>query len=76
MNLADGNSTAAIIGEKCPYAPLTLVFPVLPSVATATPIAVFTGITRRIAISPHTHALPRTLFDRARQKRGPPSHFA
>lgn len=61
------------IREKCPYSPAALSAVVLPSFAPPAAAAIFAGVMRHTAVSPQTDALRRISFDRARQKRGPPS---
>jgi hypothetical protein len=64
------------IREKCPYSPVAVSIVVLPSFAPSPAAAIFAGVMRHTAVSPQTDALRRISFDRARQKRGPPSLLA
>lgn len=71
-----GNTGAAAIREKCPYSPAALSVVVLPTFAPTTAAAIFAGVQQHGSIAPQTEARRRISFDRARQKRGPPSLLA
>jgi hypothetical protein len=67
---------AIAIREKCPYSPAALSVVVLPTFAPPAAAAIFAGVMRHVSVSPQADALRRISFDRARQKRGPPSLLA
>jgi hypothetical protein len=71
-----GDKGAGAIREKCPYSPAALSIVVLPSFAPSTSAAIFAGVVRHASVAPQTEARRRISFDRARQKRGPPSLLA
>ncbi|GGG93190.1 hypothetical protein [Silvibacterium dinghuense] len=62
-----------IISEKCPYMPAALSIIVLPSFQPSTAAAIYAGVQQHASITPQTEAQQRISYDRARQKRGPPS---
>ena len=61
------------VREKCPYSPAALAVVVLPSFAPTTAAAIYAGVVQHASVSPQTDARRRISYDRARQKRGPPS---
>lgn len=63
------------IREKCPYSIAPPAVLVVRSFAPSTAASVFAGITRHPAAIPQVEAQLRVSFDRARQKRGPPSQI-
>lgn len=64
------------VADKCPYSIAPPAILVLPSFTPPTAASVFAGITRHPAIAAQSEAQRRISFDRARQKRGPPSRIA
>jgi len=64
------------VREKCPYSPAALTIVVLPSFAPTTASAIYAGVVRHASVAPQTDARRRISYDRARQKRGPPSLLA
>ncbi len=64
------------VGEKCPYSPAALAIVVLPSFAPTTAAAIYAGVVQHASVAPQTDARRRISYDRARQKRGPPSLLA
>jgi hypothetical protein len=67
---------AGAIREKCPYSPAALTVIVLPSFAPTTAAAIFAGVVHHASVAPQTDARRRISYDRARQKRGPPTRLA
>jgi hypothetical protein len=68
-----GERGAGAVREKCPYSPAALSIIVLPSFAPGAAAAIFAGVIQHASVHPQTDARRRISFDRARQKRGPPS---
>lgn len=61
------------VREKCPYSiapPATIILPAYIPPASA---SIFAGVTRHPAVAAQVEAQFRISFDRARQKRGPPT---
>jgi hypothetical protein len=73
---AQADNGFGAIREKCPYSPAALNVVILPSFAPSTAAAIFAGVVQHASIAPQTDARRRISFDRARQKRGPPSLLA
>jgi len=63
----------SIVAEKCPCTPATTTAFHLSAFAPPADDAIFAGLTSHPAIHAQTEARYRISFDRARQKRGPPS---
>jgi len=72
---SDSHGVGAI-REKCPCSPAALSVIVLPSFAPSTSAAIFAGVVQHASVAPQTDARRRIAYDRARQKRGPPSLLA
>jgi len=69
------NSSSALtaIQAKCPYSPVTGVSTQARAGTITTAAAIFAGLVQHPAVSPQVEASYRISYDRARQKRGPPS---
>jgi len=67
------NSGAATVRDKCPFAREGLAALLTTRFATSTARTVFAGIMRHASVAPQAEAQLRVSFDRARQKRGPPT---
>jgi hypothetical protein len=65
--------SVSIVAEKCPCTPATPAAFHLAPLAPPTDDAIFAGLANHPAIHAQTEAQYRISFDRARQKRGPPS---
>lgn len=66
-------SGAAAVRDKCPFSRESLAALLVVRFATSTAGAVFAGITQHASVAPQAEAQLRVSFDRARQKRGPPT---
>lgn len=74
--IPSSSPSMSTVGEKCPYSIAPPAILVLPTFTPSTAASVFAGVSRHPAVTPQTEAQRRISFDRARQKRGPPSNLA
>jgi hypothetical protein len=70
------DSRERVLREKCPYSCTSVAVIVPASFTPAAAAAIYAGVLRHPSVSPQTDARHRISYDRARQKRGPPSLFA
>jgi hypothetical protein len=71
--LSNSGTVITTIAEKCPCGPQATVASHTRFCTPSVSQAVFAGLIRHPAVSPQTEASYRISYDRARQKRGPPS---
>ena len=67
------DSGTASVRDKCPFAREALAALPIVRFAPSTAGAVFAGIMQHASVAPQVEAQLRVSFDRARQKRGPPT---
>lgn len=72
---SSGNHERALRG-KCPYSCASAAVIVPASFAPAAAAAIYSGVLQHPSVSPQTDARRRISYDRARQKRGPPTLLA
>lgn len=70
------NSHERALRGKCPYSCASAAVIVPASFAPAAAAAIYSGVLQHPSVSPQTDARRRISYDRARQKRGPPTLLA